>query len=144
MAGFKLQKEQFLFLIRYFISGATGIVIQTLSLFVWVSVLKLHDAYLWGVVIGFCIALATSFALQKYWTFRERTHATMHRQAMWYTAVALGTLFFNTILLAGARHLLSDLGLNFFHIWYLIAQFTILLLLAAVAFLINTAVTFRQ
>ena len=45
------------FLLRYAITGATGGVLQTFWLYVWVSLLGLRDYYLWGLVVGFCLIL---------------------------------------------------------------------------------------
>ena len=139
-----MTRERIFFLVRYIISGLTTIAIQTLTLYVWVSVLQLKSLYLLGVVIGFFLALIAGFTLQKYWTFKETHHHRVHKQVVWYALVALGSLVLNTMLLALARRLFTVLGLNFFHIWYLIAQVGILLGLAGLAFIINTLVTFRS
>lgn len=139
-----MTKERILFLVRYIVSGLTAIGVQTLTLFVWVNMLGLQSLYLVGTMLGFLLGLSVGFVLQKYWTFNDRSHHTVHVQMFWYILVALMNLILNTVLLAAAKHLFEALGFDFFHIWYLVAQVCILLTLAVGAFIINTLVTFRS
>ena len=132
------------FLFRYAIVGITGAVIQTLVLYAWVSVLGFYEHYLLGVVVGFCIALAATFTLQKFWTFRDRSMHRTSRQFSVYTGIALGSLGLNMLLLVGARRLLEALQLDFFHGWYLAAQVVIIVFLAGVSFVLNALITFSE
>jgi putative flippase GtrA len=118
--------------------------VQTLSLYVWVDRLGLRDWYLGGLVVGFCIALAITFTLQKYWTFRDTAHERAPRQFVWYTGIALMSLGLNALLLALAKVMLDSLGIDFFHLWYLGAQIVITGCVATASFLMNRLTTFKD
>jgi putative flippase GtrA len=136
--------KQYALMFRYGISGVTGAVLQTLILYIWVSILGLQAHYLWGLVVGFCITIVVSFNLQKYWTFAGRAHHHMpHRQFVFYTLTALGGLGLNTILLYFSKVIIERLGLDFFHVWYLIAQVIIIFIVAICTFLANYFITFK-
>ncbi|HEY5383482.1 MAG TPA: GtrA family protein [Candidatus Paceibacterota bacterium] len=129
---------------RYGISGITGAVLQTLILYIWVSILGLQAHYLWGVVVGFCIAVTVTFILQKYWTFADREHHHQsHRQFMIYSFTALGSLGLNAMLLQLSKMLFESMGIDFFHVWYLVAQIIIIFIAAVFSFLINYSFTFK-
>lgn len=136
--------SKFWFLMRYGIAGAIGAAIQTLALYVWVGVLHLETNYLLGATVGFCIALIVTFTLQKYWTFRDHAHTELQRQFVMYTGIALISLGLNILLLHMSKLLLERLGFNFFDMWYLVAQLAIIGLLAAMTFIANYFLTFRQ
>ncbi len=129
-------------LMRYIVSGIVGVLIQIATLYIWVTILGFKDSYLWGVVIGFCIALAVSFVLQKYWTFRDFEHRKARTQIVFYTAVALLNLFLNTVLLHRINILFASFGQDFFHVWYLVAQMVVLLALSVMSFMLNRSITF--
>jgi putative flippase GtrA len=140
---FYLDKFRILLLVRYAISGVIGIFVQTSILFVWVSVLGLRDQYLVGSMVGLLVALCVAFTLQKYWTFRDMTHHTVHIQFAMYAVIALINLALNTALLHLSKIFIDSLGLNFFHVWYLICQVIVLGFVAAVSFFANYFFTFR-
>ncbi len=132
------------FFIRYGISGVVGAFIQTSTLFVWVSLLGFKDQYLWGVVIGFSIAVVVSFVLQKYWTFRDYAHHMAPRQLAFYSVFSLVSLGLNASLLHLSKIILEGLGFDFFHVWYIGAQILIILIVAVISFLSNRYITFRS
>jgi putative flippase GtrA len=132
------------FLVRYGLVGVSGGVLQTATLYVWVELLHLQDLYLLGAVVGFCIALFVTFTLQKYWTFKDRTVKDTHRQFILYTCIALVNLALNVLLLHVGKTFLEALGLNFFHIWYLLTQVVIIGALAAASFIANYFLTFKN
>lgn len=138
-------RSRYALLIRYGISGGTGAVIQTLLLYVWISILGLTAYYIWGVVISFICAASVSFILQKFWTFAGREHH--HRtqlQLMLYMIVGACGLVLNTLLAFMSKELFEWLGLNYFHVWYLVTQIVIILIVAATNFTANYFVTFRK
>ena len=139
-----MNREHFLFLTRYIISGGTAGLIQVIGLYIWVSVLGLTEQYLWGVVVAYCIALVVGFTMQKYWTFREYSHELIARQMSWYTAVSLVNLGVNALILHISKVLFESNGLNFFHIWYLAAQIFAVGVCALTGFLLNRSITFRS
>ncbi len=131
------------FLLRYGVVGVSGGLIQTTTLYIWVELLHLQAHYLVGATVGFCLALAVTFTLQKYWTFRDYAREQLHKQFSLYTFIALINLGLNVSLLHLAKVLLEALGLNFFHVWYLMAQVSIIVILAALSFIANYFITFR-
>lgn len=137
-------QDRILFLLRYAASGVIGGAIQVLFLFLWVSILGLEETYLLGLVLGFVMALATTFALQKYWAFRDFESSRASRQLLSYSAVAVSGLALNSVLLAGTKVLADWLGLDFFKGWYLMAQIVITGAVAVYNFALNYAFTFRQ
>lgn len=141
---FHIHKSRIWFLARYGVSGAFGAFVQTFSLYIWVSVLGITEHYLVGAALGLIIALIVTFLLQKYWTFRERTHHRVHKQFGMYTVVALINLGVNLGLLHLSKVIVEGLGHNFFHIWYLVAQVIIVTFVSLMSFLLNYFFTFRR
>lgn len=135
--------HKILFVGRYAIVGGIGGLIQTATLYVWVDILGLTHVYLLGAMLGFSIALAVTFLLQKFWTFRGKASQRTKREFMFYTAFALGSLLATMLLLELARMALRSVGKDFFDHWYLAAQIAITLLLALVSFFLNYAYTFN-
>ena len=131
------------FLFRYGVVGISGGIIQTGTLYAWVELLHLQTYYLLGATIGFCLALMVTFALQKYWTFKDFIHTQIKKQFFMYTSIALINLSLNISLLHLSKLVLEALGLNFFHIWYLIVQVGIIVFLASFSFLSNYFITFK-
>lgn len=136
--------SRYSFVIRYGIAGVCGAFLQTSTLYIWVSVLGFQNHYLWGVVIGFSIALLVTFLLQKYWTFRDRPHHhVIHLQFFFYIVAALIALGMNALLLHLSKQALEGLGFDFFHGWYLGAQIIIIFVVAVGSFLMNYFITFK-
>lgn len=141
---FKAHRARILFLFRYGISGVVGGAIQTLFLFFWVSVLGLERTYLFGLGLGFVLALAVNFVLQKYWAFRDNERNRTSRQLLSYTVVALSGLALNALLLAGAKGVFELYSFDFFSGWYLLAQIAIVGIVAIFNFSMNFLFTFRR
>lgn len=124
-------------LIRYGISGASGAVIQIATLAFWVEVV--HDGnegeYQVGIVVGFLLALAVTFLLQKYWTFQDRSRARARRQFAFYTFFALGNLAGNS----GLMYVLVDQ----YGFWYLGSNIVTVGFMAILSFMANRFLTFR-
>jgi putative flippase GtrA len=137
-------RTQLLFLARYGISGIAGGAITVLFLFVWVTLLGLEKTYLLGLGLGFIVALIVTFALQKYWAFRDREPGRTGHQLVSYSVVAITGLVLNAVLLAGAKLLFEWLALDFFHGWYLVVQTGIVCVVAVFNFGMNFLFTFRH
>ncbi len=133
----------FAFLVRYGVVGVAGGLLQTLTLYLWVGVLGLQNHYLVGAVVGFCIALAVTFVLQKYWTFGHREHTRVHTEFITYTSIALASLGLNVVFQHLAKTLLEQRGFDFFNVWYLVAQVVSIGILAGLSFMANYFFTFR-
>lgn len=130
-------------LVRYAIVGATGAVIQTLTLYIWVTLAGLEEIYLVGAVVGFLLALFTSFILQKFWTFRDRVMHRTRRQFTWYGAVAVGNVLINVGVLTVAKWLFISMNIDFFNGWYLLVQISTVCFASGMSFLINYFFTFK-
>lgn len=141
---FELYRDRFLFLARVGASGFVGGAIQVLFLFIWVTVLGLESTYLFGLIIGFIVALIAAFTLQKYWAFRDFEPSRTSHQLLSYSAVAVSGLALNTALLSGAKILFDWFSLDFFHGWYLIVQIGITSVVSAFNFSLNFFFTFRH
>lgn len=137
-------RERILFLTRYIISGGTAGIIQVGGLYVWISVLDLTSQYLLGVVIAYCVAVAVGFVMQKYWTFRDYSRELAAGQICWYTAISLFNLGLNALILHMSKLILESNGVNFFHVWYLVAQIFAVGICAVTGFLLNRSITFRS
>jgi putative flippase GtrA len=133
----------YLFLVRYGIVGLTGGLIQTSVLYLWVSVLLLQKYYLIGAVVGFCLALAVTFLLQKHWTFQNPSSEHVKKQFFSYTLIALVSLGLNIFLLHISKGILEHYGFDFFRVWYLLAQVAIIGFIAVLSFIANNFLTFR-
>ena len=136
-------KIDYWFLLRYGAVGVCGGLIQTATLYEWVEVLRLQAQYLLGAVAGFCMALAVTFTLQKFWPFKDYARDRTKRQFFFYTLIALASLGLNILLLHLSKLMLDALGFNFFHLWYLAAQVCIIGFVAALSFAANYIITFR-
>ncbi len=132
------------FLLRYGVVGLCGGLIQTATLYTWVEIFHLQAQYLVGAIVGFCLALTVTFTLQKYWTFQDYVHTKVQRQLTLYTTIALLNLSVQVALLHLSKFLLEYLGFNFFQVWYLVAQVTIIVALATLSFLANYFFTFQK
>jgi len=137
-------RERFWLLLRYGVAGAFGALVQTSALYVWISILGLESTYLFGAFIGFCLALAVTFLLQKYWTFRDHTTHRAHRQLMSYAMVAVVNVTLNIVLLALAKESFFLAGIDFFHGWYIAVQVVIVGIASGVSFILNYFFTFRR
>jgi putative flippase GtrA len=132
------------FLIRYGIVGICGGLVQTATLYIWVEALHLEAYYIVGAAVGFCLALAVTFTLQKYWTFEDYVQEHVRRQFIFYTVIALINLGLNILLLHLSKLALETLGFNFFDVWYLIVQVTIIAALSLLSFVSNYFITFHK
>jgi|GEM_PF-232312 len=140
----RITRDNIFFLFRYGISGGIGALVQSGFLFLWVSVFGFERIYLWGAVLGFIIALAVAFSLQKYWTFRDRSSTTPTRQFVIYGLVATLNLFLITGGLELARTLFVARGVDFFNWWYLLVQAGIIVIVSAMSLALNSLFTFRK
>jgi putative flippase GtrA len=131
-------------LIRYGLSGLIGAAIPIIFLYGWVTVLGFKSTYLFGLGLGFIVALIVTFALQKYWAFRDRVADRTLHQLLSYSAVAFAGLTINTLLLALTKASFEHFGIDFFNRWYLIAQIVIIAVVSMFNFAMNYLFTFQR
>lgn len=128
-AGHNLDK-----VLRYLVSGTLSAAFHLGSLYVLASVLGLW--YLGANVIAFGVGLIVSFSLQKLWTFQDTSTGRVSHQALFYAFVQFASLLVNT----AGLYLLVEWA----HLWYLAAQFLMLVLVAVGNFFIFNSVIFRH
>ena len=123
-------------ILRYVIAGGFGALINIAVLFILVDVLDMW--YLISAVLSFVVSLIVTFFIQKFWAFRDHlvTKAHVRRQAILYTISSTSFLFLNILIL----YILVDV----LNVWYLLAQFLSLGVVAVGSFLFNRSVTFKK
>ena len=83
-------------IVRYLISGgfSAGVTIGTVYLLTEVYAVW----YVIAAAVGFVLAVAVNFTLQKFWTFKEKTLKTAHKQYVGFSAVNGINFFLNEML----------------------------------------------
>ena len=119
----KLGKRAFK-LIRYLISGGTAALVNFTTLFILVQFIYMH--YLSASILAFVVSIAVSFAMQKFWTFRDKLVHDIHMQFSRYVVVISSSLLINTTLVY--------LMVEKLHTWYLLAQVIATLIIAVINF----------
>lgn len=120
--------------VKYVIAGGTAAATYLGISFALIDVAGWH--YLLGVDAAFIIALAVSFALQKFWTFRDARRNGMSTQAFVYAVVAVINLGITT---AGVYVLVE-----FAQWWYTAAQIVMGAVVAIESFLVYRYVIFNR
>lgn len=118
---------------RFLISGGTSAVTNLGILFIlthWYDVW-----YLYSSIIATSAATIVSFVLQKLWTFQNFSTA-VHTQFPLHVTLALVNIVVNT----GILYVLVE----YFHIWYLVAQIISGILLAFVNYFTYKTYIFRN
>jgi len=120
--------------IRYIIAGSIGAFVNLVSMYILTGVLQIW--YVSSATLAFIVSLLVTFFIQKMWTFGDTLFQTKHamRQAFFYTLSSVSFLVLNIVIL----YVLVE----FFHLWYLFAQFISLGSVALGSFLFNKTVTF--
>ncbi len=121
---------------RYLIGGACGAATNIFSLFLLVEVFSVW--YLQAAVWSFLIAWLVSFLLQKYWIFQNylTENGVLQKQATLFFVVSLFNLELNTLLIY--------IFVDFFQLWYLLAQMFSSALIAISSFFIYKHFVFQQ
>ncbi len=99
-------------LMRFLVSGTIGAATNIFVLYVCTDVWGVW--YIYSGIAAFIISTAVSFAMQKLWTFKNRSSEKLKRQAALYLSLAAFNLCINTFLL----YVFTDI----FHIYYLLSQ----------------------
>lgn len=120
--------------IKYFISGGTAAFVHLSLLFIFTDFLGLW--YILSTSLGFLFAFLVSFYLQKFWTFRDKNREKEKKQMVVYFLVGVSNMFIN----AGGMYVLVD----FFGIWFMLAQVIMNLSIAVSSFVIYNFIIFRN
>ncbi|MBP6885648.1 MAG: GtrA family protein [Candidatus Pacebacteria bacterium] len=99
-------------IIRFLIGGAFVFCVSIGLLYFFVDILGIW--YLWGTTLSFLISLGISFAVQKYWTFRDASTERLKGQMGVYATLQVINL--------AANDGLMYIGVEFAHMPYLLVQ----------------------
>lgn len=111
---------------RYIISGGMATITNVLFLFIFTDLLGFW--YVLSAVGSYLISFIVSFIMQKYWTFGDNSSDRIGSQAVLYIIVTTTNLGLNTL----GIFLLVHYG----HVYYLLAQLMVSLLIAIESFFI--------
>lgn len=120
--------------IKYVFSGGMAAVVDLVVLYVLTDILGVW--YLISAIVAFVFALATSFFLQKFWTFRDNSLRRIKKQLIIYFFLGLANFILNPVLLY--------VVVEKFHVWYLAAAVIVMGTLAICNYLINKFITFKK
>lgn len=84
-----------------------------------------HLWYIASALVAFCGYYIVSFSLQKYWAFRNRSQERIRQQLIQFSMMAIGNWILNTSLL----YVLVE----YFHMWYLLAQGILTVIVSIIA-----------
>jgi putative flippase GtrA len=121
-------------LVKCFFAGFTAGVIDLVFLFIF------HHLFSWPIVmatsVAFVSSFAVSFTLQKFWTFRDFNQEKAAGQFTLYILNAFVGLNLNGFFM----HML----VNRHHIWYLLAQLMVNMVIGTYNFFIYRYVVFKK
>jgi dolichol-phosphate mannosyltransferase len=126
--------ERIFKLIRYLISGGTAALVNWVSLFLLVHIGMMY--YLYASILAFVISIGASFAMQKFWTFRDNAVHDIQAQLGRYLVVILFSLVLNTALMYMLVEMLT--------VWYLTAQVIATVIIAVTNFFCYKHFVFRE
>ncbi len=118
---------------RFLIAGGTAFAVNIVALYVLTEFL--HIYYLISTVGAFLVAFLVSFFLQKFWTFREHSRDNLHVQLPLYLGMQVVNLALNAALMYAL--------VEYLHIWYILSQTIITLVLSVIIFFINKMYIFK-
>jgi len=130
---------------KYLFAGTTAGVTDLVFLFVFIEFFHFH--YLVSVILAFLLAFWVSFALHKFWTFRDHSFDGITTQVVHYFVLAGSNLVLNTLLM---YFLVDIVALRATGVTaatpvvYLSAQIVTSLLLAIESFLISRFFIFHK
>ncbi len=120
--------------IKYIISGGIAAVVQLSLLYILTEVFGWW--YIYSVSIAYGIAMMVAFLLHKFWTFRDNRLNYLAPQFVVFGIISTINFFINPLLVGGL--------VEWLHIWYIIAQIIVMILLAIESFFLNKSLTFRR
>jgi putative flippase GtrA len=117
-------------IMRYIISGGMATVTNVLFLFIFTDLFGFW--YVLSAVIAYLISFIVSFTMQKYWTFRDSSNDRMNSQIVSYIILNIVNLGLNTLGIF--------LFVHYGHVYYLLAQIIVSVLIAIESFYIYSLV----
>ncbi len=119
--------------LAFIVAGGVAVVVDTGVLYVCKDIFGLN--LISAVAVGFFAGFCSSFLLQKFWTFQDRSVGRMHTQAFLYFVIAVANFF------------LTELSMYFLveivHVWYILAKILVAGGIACVTFFIYKFFIFK-
>ena len=121
-------------IVKFIISGGTAALVNFSLLYFFTDILGIW--YLLSSVLSFVFSFFVSFYLQKFWTFGDKNKEALYKQMVIYLLIAFLNLTINTV----SMYVLVD----FFKVWYMLAQFFITAIIALWNFIVYKFFIFNQ
>lgn len=118
---------------RFITSGSIAAFTNLTLLYLFTSIVGIW--YIFSAVIAYMISISVSFTLQKFWTFSHHSLKKTYSEIFWYIVNNVFSLVIN---IAGLYVLVEYVSM-----WYLAAQFILLVLIAIWSFFIYRFLIFR-
>lgn len=120
--------------LKFLVSGGVATGINLLVLYLLTEYVGWH--YLASAVAAFIVAFCFSFSLQKFWTFKDKSTALLHRQMPLYLLASLAALVCNTALLF--------VFVEWLHLWYIAAEVVVAAIVAVGTFFVYRKFIFKE
>lgn len=117
--------------LRFCLVGGSSTILQLSLLYLLTEVTRIH--YLISSAIAFIISVAYSFCLHRVWTFEVNFGKISSQLSVFYT-IYISTLIGNSI----GLYILVE----FFSVYYLLAQWIMILFFGIINFLLSKYITF--
>ncbi len=121
-------------IVKFIIAGSLAAAVDLIFLFIFHGLLKL--AIVPSTTLAYILSLLVSFTLQKFWTFRNHNREKMFGQLGLYILNTFLGLYLNGLFM---YHLVAG-----FHIWYILAQVMVNLVIGLWNFFIYKLIIFRN
>ncbi len=121
-------------IVKFCLAGVPGIILYYLILWALTDLMSLW--YMFSAIIASVVNHTSNFILQKIWTFENKNTKHIHKQAVKYFLLALFQFTTNLVLL---NRLVECL-----HLWYLVAQAIVTVILTITSFIISKKIFNHQ
>jgi len=119
---------------KFIISGGVTLLVGLSSLYVFTEFFGVW--YLFSVVLSFMLSLLSSFALQKFWTFKNKEREKINQQILLYLGITVLNLAINV---SAMYFLVEKIGL-----WYIWAQIVVDAAIAIESFFVYKNLIFKN
>ncbi|PLX27324.1 hypothetical protein C0583_03330 [Candidatus Parcubacteria bacterium] len=120
-------------IVKFLFSGTSAALVNIFSLYVFHGLARINVVV--SACLAFILAFIVSFTLQKFWTFKNDNKERMFQQMFWYMVVGLCGL--------GITATSIYVLVNIFHVFYILSQVIINVVLAVINFFIYKLLIFR-
>jgi dolichol-phosphate mannosyltransferase len=115
---------------RFLSAGGLGVLLYYMVLYILTDLFGVW--YVASAVIASLVNWTSNFVFQKYWTFQNKNKKSIHRQVIYYAAMAATIFVANLALL----YVLVE----YTHIWYLGAQVIVTVLLTVASYFVASRI----